>query len=220
MKFITNMWLVIISLILFSKVMKSDIGQQLQKQLVSNIKHVVSNSEQTETKQKQLVSVEIKELLPYAAKYQGKDTETFFDSLFAMSKRLQIQPLWVLKLMQNESGLNPRAKNSIGAAGLIQFLPQTAAHLGTNTAFLLRSSGTQQLFYIEKFWKPVAHKINSYEDLRLYNLFPAALGQPDNFILESSSLSAHDVAIRNPIFDTNGDMKITVHEFKKVVSHE
>lgn len=198
--------------------------KQLWNTTVSLTKQSVSLRNTRETGETNSANFEnknsVQELLRYASAYQGRDHITFFDSLFAMSKRLQLQPFWVLKTMFHESALNPKAQNSIGAAGLIQFKSETAVSLGTSTSALLKMSGTEQLPYIEKFWMPIAGQANSYADLRLYNLFPAAFQRSNDFILESAQLPANVVAARNPMFDTNGDMKITVKEFKDVVSNE
>ncbi len=221
---LTNVFLVLLILGMSARFRNSEHGKQLWNRGVSELEQHVPILEQSVSDPEQngeaLFQSEQLCLLRYAARYKGRDTETFFDSLFAVSSRLSFRPVWVLKTMFHESGLDPKARNSIGASGLIQFMPETAVSLGTNTAHIRSVSGTEQLFWIEKFWQPAKGKVHCYEDLRLYNLFPAALGQPDGFILQTTKLPARAVALRNPAFDTDGDMKITVKEFKRVVSHE
>lgn len=198
--------------------------KQLASLVFTGIQAKVYTTLQMETKVETSVKpvkwVSNLELMNMATRYKGNDLHSFIDTLQCMSDRLQIRPDWMLKVMLQESGLNPKAQNSIGATGLIQFKPETAIGLGTTTAELARMSGTEQLYYIEKFWTPAKGKVNNYTDLRMYNLFPIAIGQPDEFIFESKNLTAFTVASNNPSFDLDGDMQITVKEFKQKVSHE
>ncbi len=216
-----KLFLFLIAVLLFHN---AETVKQNVNTFVSQAKHTVSSRNSYETAgvsgEKYFFEKNPAVLMRYASHYKGRDRETFFDSLVSMSKRLAFQPEWVLKTMFHESSLNPKARNTSGAAGLIQIMPETAVSLGTTTAHILRSTGTRQLQWIEKFWKPASGKVKSYTDLRLYNLFPAALGKPSGFILESPSLPARAVASRNPVFDTDRDMKITVEEFRNTVKHE
>jgi hypothetical protein len=56
---------------------------------------------------------------------------------------------------------------------------------------------------IEEFWGEGKKrgKINSAKDLYIYNFFPVAAGKPDDFILQTSNISAEQVANKNPIFN-------------------
>jgi soluble lytic murein transglycosylase-like protein len=51
----------------------------------------------------------------------------FRDSVLRASKRLKIDPRFVLSIMRQESGFNPRAKSPAGARGLLQMTPDMAA---------------------------------------------------------------------------------------------
>lgn len=145
--------------------------------------------------------------------YSEKYSQQFADTLQRVATRLQFKANWLLQVMQAESGINPRATNRIGATGLIQFLPATARALGTTCTELATMNATQQLHYVEKFYQPVAGKIYSVADLRLYTFFPAALHQPNSFVLATETLPAHVVAARNATFDLNNDKQITKQEF-------
>lgn len=149
--------------------------------------------------------------------HRKKYSQQFADSLQRVATRLQLNANWLLQVMQAESGLQANAQNRHGATGLIQFLPTTAIALGTTTAQLATMSRTEQLPYVEKFFQPIAGKIRSVEELRLFTFFPAALTQPNDYVLETATLPAKLVASRNTIFDTNGDMKITKGEFLKAI---
>jgi uncharacterized membrane protein len=44
-------------------------------------------------------------------------------------------------------------------------------------------------------------KIKSPKDLYIYNFFPVAAGKPNNYVLQTNSLSAEKIASQNPIFN-------------------
>lgn len=78
----------------------------------------------------------------------------FCEKLEQIAKKINCDPTDLLGMMNSESGVNPAAVNSNGGAtGLIQFMPDTAASLGTSTAALRGMSGVEQLDYVEKFFE-------------------------------------------------------------------
>jgi hypothetical protein len=128
---------------------------------------------------------------------------------------LGIQADWLMAVMYFESRLNEKAVNrSTNATGLIQFMPATAAGLGTSVQSLLSMTNLQQLDYVYAYYKPRAGKLKSLVDLYLCTFFPAAIGMPDQHILQTSRISAGSIAKVNQIFDQNKDLKITVGEIK------
>ena len=100
------------------------------------------------------------------------------------------------------------------ATGLIQFMPRTAKGLNTHTDDLVEMSGTEQLYYVYKYYQPYKGKIKSYFDLYLVTFFPVAIGKPDNWTFETSKIKASTIAKQNPGIDLNKDDKITIAEFK------
>ncbi len=81
---------------------------------------------------------------------------SFTSELAAMAKRGGYNPLDLLKVMNQESGVDPtsahrNAQGQITAAGLIQFQDGTAKELGTSIGALRRMSRTEQLPYVEKY---------------------------------------------------------------------
>ena len=78
-------------------------------------------------------------------------SEGFYNKVVEISKRIGCDPNDLMGLMYSESGLDSTKSNSIGATGLIQFLPSTAKSLGTTCAALKAMSPEQQLVYVEKF---------------------------------------------------------------------
>lgn len=143
--------------------------------------------------------------------------EDFVKKVKGVSKKLDIDPNWLMAVMYFESRLNPRAVNpKSGATGLIQFMPKTAEGLGTTTAALKEMPYDQQLLYVYRYYLPYKDKITQFHDLYLATLFPIAIGKSDDYVLRSKTLRADTVASSNPIFDLNKDKAITVGEVKKV----
>lgn len=130
---------------------------------------------------------------------------------------LGFDPNWLMGVMHLETAgtFDPAITNSIGATGLIQFMPRTATGLGTSTAALRQMSAVQQLDWVRKYYWPYRKRIKRYVDLYLATLFPVSLGRPSSWVLQAGSLSAETVARNNPLFDLNKDGKITVGEIEE-----
>ena len=142
----------------------------------------------------------------------------FVSKVESICNNLKIAPEWLMQVMVNESGVNHQAVNSISnATGLIQFMPNTAIALGTTVAALKAMSNVQQLDYVYKYLAPYAGKINSYIDLYFAVFFPSAIGKPDEWVLQTSTLSASKIAAQNPVFDLNKDGKLTVAEVREAM---
>ena len=77
-------------------------------------------------------------------------SEGFYNKVVEISKQIGCDPNELMGLMYSESGLDSRKSNSIGATGLIQFLPSTAKSLGTTCAALKAMSPEQQLDYVKQ----------------------------------------------------------------------
>lgn len=149
-------------------------------------------------------------------KIKATDRIQFLAKLEAVSIKLQVNPNWLMVVMNSESGLNPAAYNPTGgASGLIQFMPSTAKALGTTTEELRKMSASKQLDYVYKYFKPYAGRMKGAYDVYLVTFFPAAVGKPDSYILETKSLSRSLIAKQNPAIDLNKNQEITVGEFKK-----
>lgn len=135
-----------------------------------------------------------------------------------IAKKLAIDPNWLMQVMYSESGLKPDAVNHYsGATGLIQFVSSTAAGLGTSLYALRTMSALQQLDYVYKYFVSYAGKMKSYYDVYAVVFFPAVIGKPDNWVLQTNSKSAALIAQQNPAINKNKDGVITVAEFKDYV---
>lgn len=142
----------------------------------------------------------------------------FLAKVVEISARLGIDPDWLMIVMKMESGINHRAVNPTGGAtGLIQFMPRTAAGLGTTAAALVAMDNVGQLDYVYKYFKPYAGRLFSVTDLYMVTFFPVALGKPDDYVLQTDTLSASLIARQNSVFDLDMNQAITVGEFKQSV---
>lgn len=127
----------------------------------------------------------------------------------------------VLGVMYFETAgsLSTTKTNSIGSVGLLQF---TRDNVNVNyktingKRFLLSEikamTFENQLRLCYLYLKPYAAKIQSYTDLYLAVFFPLAIGKDDNYVLQTSNLSAAIIAAQNPIFDVIKDGKLIKSE--------
>lgn len=126
---------------------------------------------------------------------------------------LGIKPEWLENVMWIESRLNPQAVNKVtGATGLIQFMPATAQSLGTTTEALKAMDFDAQMEYVYLYLRPYRGKMSSQVDVYLAVFFPAAIGKPDSYVLQTSKLSSALIAKQNPAYDLNKDGQITKGE--------
>jgi hypothetical protein len=144
--------------------------------------------------------------------------DAFIAKVVSISQRLGIEPEWLMQVFVNESGMNHQAVNpTSNATGLIQFMPNTATALGTSVAALKAMTNVQQLDWVYKYLSPYAGKINSYIDLYFTVFFPIAVGKPDDWVFQTSTLTAGKIASQNPGFDLNKDGKLTVAEVREAM---
>ncbi|OFY04943.1 MAG: hypothetical protein A2W93_12120 [Bacteroidetes bacterium GWF2_43_63] len=161
---------------------------------------------------------------------KGESRSAFAEKVKSICEKLAINPNWLMVVMLHESGINAQAVNKqkgdhsdactrsyYRATGLIQFMPTTAMWLGTSTQALYKMNNLQQLDYVYKYFKPYSGRIKSYYDLYMITFWPAAIGKPDNYVIQSSTIPASVVAERNPSLDINRDGKITVGEAKQIM---
>ena len=159
---------------------------------------------------------------------KGESKSVFEQAVEVICGSLEINPSWLMMVMWSESRLNaqsvnkqpgdpedPQTRAAKRATGLIQFMPDTALKLGTTNKALYAMSAVDQLHYVYKYFKPWTGKMKSYFDLYLVTFFPAAIGKPDDYVLETSKLPASTIAKQNPFFDVNKDGKLTVGEIKR-----
>ena len=133
----------------------------------------------------------------------------FKEKLTEISNAISISENSIIKLMNHESGLDPKIENTNGCVGLIQFCPDNS---GGSTKTIngkvynleeLKNNLELQMDVIKDFWVSGKNngKIKSPKDLYIYNFFPVAAGKPNNYVLQTNSLSAEKIASQNPIFN-------------------
>jgi hypothetical protein len=136
---------------------------------------------------------------------------------------LNIHPDWLMQVMYAESKLKPTAANRQGkdkhlvAAGLLQFTAGSGivkAGKVPSIAHILSMSALAQLDLVQWYFTPFRGKMKSYCDVYAVTFFPAMIGKPDSWVLQTKSLSAATVASQNKGI-ANGKPFITVADFKR-----
>lgn len=150
----------------------------------------------------------------------------FMPKLEKVAQSLGIDKSVLLSVMKFESNLNPQAVNPMSrATGLIQFMPKTARGLGTTIDELFAMTATNQLDYVEKYYKSNGVKPGAtVGDLYMLTFMPAAANKPDDFVLGDANggdvfgLSKSAVYNQNRIFDADQDGVFTVADVKNRIN--
>lgn len=130
----------------------------------------------------------------------------------AVAHRLGLDPSVLMAVMAFETGRqfsSATVNRRSGATGLIQFMPKTAASLGTSTKALAAMSEVRQLDYVEKYLKPYAGRMTDLPSAYMAVLWPAAVGKPLSHVLFAAPSTAYE---QNKGLDTDKDGKITKAE--------
>ena len=113
--------------------------------------------------------------------------DDFISKLNGISKTLDIDPNWLMAVMNIESRLNPQAiNNTSGAVGLIQWLPSTLTDYDMTPAQMRQFDNVQQLTYVQRYLEPYRNKMTKYADVYLAIFYPAALGKGDDYRFPNS----------------------------------
>lgn len=119
---------------------------------------------------------------------------------------------WLMSCISFESGetFSPSIRNAAGsgAVGLIQFMPSTAAYLGTSPHDLIKMSAVEQLNWVQNYFKPYATRIGSLSDMYMAILLPKYVGKPDDSVLFEGGIGYR----QNSGLDTDKDGKVTKTE--------
>lgn len=156
--------------------------------------------------------------LVYENKLPSNIRKNFVDNvrMYSNANYLNIDPNWLMLVMNSESGLNPTAENpKSGAVGLIQFMPSTAKQLGYTTGSIKLMSATTQLYLVYKYFAPYKNQLKSFNDLYRATFFPLSLGKPGSFVMETDTLPAKLIYDQNPAIAKFSTIpgKITVDAF-------
>jgi hypothetical protein len=127
-----------------------------------------------------------------------------------------INPDWLASAISFESGFSPSISNAAGsgAVGLIQFMPSTAAGLGTSTAALKNMSFIDQLEYVKKYFAPYQGKLNSLEDTYLAIFYPAFIGKSLDSVLGSTGSAIYN---QNAGFDKTHKGYVTKEDITSTI---
>ena len=98
-----------------------------------------------------------------------------------VAENLGIDARWLANVIRSESNFSTTITNSIGATGLIQFIPSTARGLGTTTDELRAMSPKDQMQYVQKYFQPYKSKLKDQNTVVLAVFYPKALGKPDDW---------------------------------------
>ena len=126
-----------------------------------------------------------------------------------VASRLGMDPAWLRAIIEFETGgtFSPSVRNAqSGAVGLIQFMPATAAGLGTSTAALAQMSGPEQMEYVYRYFQPYAGSIYSVEDAYMAVLWPRAIGQASDYVLFAAPSIQYQ---QNAGLDRSGSGRVT-----------
>ena len=144
--------------------------------------------------------------------------DAFLSKVQNVADTLGVSADSLMTVMNSESGLDSTAVNpASGATGLIQFMPNTAAGLGTSTAALRAMSNVDQLDYVQQYYANISQPLTSYYDLYAATFYPYMIGQPDSYVIgsEKGTAYAQTIARQNPAVDINGNGVITLGDFKQ-----
>jgi Transglycosylase SLT domain len=142
----------------------------------------------------------------------AKVSAAFRAKVVEIAKDLGTDPNYLMAAMAFESGetFSPSVKNpKSSATGLIQFMSSTATDLGTSTAELAKMTAEAQLDYVADYFAPYKGRLKGIEDVYMAIIWPAAIGQPDSYVLFSKPSKHYKP---NSGLDANNDGKVTKEE--------
>ncbi|WP_013324516.1 C39 family peptidase [Gloeothece verrucosa] len=143
-------------------------------------------------------------------------SKQFKNRVRLIANNINCDPSDLMAIMSFESGgsFSSAVKNQAGsgAVGLIQFMPQTAASLGTSTEALAKMTAIGQLDWVEKYFLAqlgADTSRKSLSDLYMAVLWPAAIGKTLNYGLFTRPGIAYN---QNSGLDVNRDGIISIGE--------
>jgi hypothetical protein len=142
-----------------------------------------------------------------------KVSPAFRARVFEICEELGIVPDHLMACMAFESGetFSPSIENAAGshAMGLIQFMPSTAAALGTTTDDLAAMTAEDQLLFVRKYFLPQKGKLHNLGDVYMAILWPRGVGKPDNHPLFRKDEAPAKRYLQNRGLDLNKDGVVT-----------
>lgn len=179
-----------------------------------------------------------KSTLPYddtTLVYANKVTPDFIHKVIGIGKELGINPNFIMAAINHETGgtFKNSTQNSIGATGLLQFLPSIIGGNWNKTKWkttdsLKNASDLEGLDVVHDYLAPFKNKIKSFSDFYFAIFWPAGINVPADTVYAIKNLdsyayskglsgSAELIASQNKGFDLNKDKQITASEVRKYV---
>jgi peptidoglycan hydrolase-like protein with peptidoglycan-binding domain len=193
------------------------------KQTIDTFNAILASKPEISSKLKKSTDADVK---PGGQSGKNVDVSAIQDPDFnrkleKMCKELGVSTKDMIAVMKLESGIDPARRNTTsGATGLIQFMPKTAAALGTTTEALAKMSAVEQLDYVYKYFKMVGLKPGSnLQDLYMGVFMPAAMGKGPDHVLGQRGASGFSGKVydQNSGLDKNKDGVITVADATQTV---
>ena len=140
----------------------------------------------------------------------SQDT-AFTEGVTRLAKKYKMPEDYLYAVMGFETGgtfspsiQNPKSK----ATGLIQFTSSTAKGLGTTTDKLAKMTRAEQLEYVDKHFSNKNITGGSLSDLYMSVLFPAAVGESDDFVLFGSGATRSGYGAGSKAYEQNKGLDI------------
>ena len=152
-----------------------------------------------------------------------KVSPEFKAKVLSIASELDFDANFLMAAMAFESGetFSAAIQNAAGsgAVGLIQFMPTTAAALGTSCQQLECMSAEAQLDYVAKYFVAYKGKLRNVADVYMVILWPAGVGKPDDYVLFDKADAQHPKRyMQNRGLDLDKEGKITKAEAAAMVA--
>ena len=148
----------------------------------------------------------------------GKVSQTFRERVRWIAADLKMDANFIMACIAWETGEKFTAgvinMAGSGATGLIQFMPTTAAELGTTTAKLAKMTAEDQLNFVYKYFVLQIKRhgpLVTLEDVYMSILWPSAIGESSGYVLFDKG-KAPTAFRQNAGLDINKDDKVTKYE--------
>lgn len=152
----------------------------------------------------------IKEAFMIKLAWGARVSAGFRTRVFQISAGLGNDASDLMGVFYQESAFDPKAHNPSGATGLMQWMPQTAAAMGTSTSAIALMSLEQQLELAAEYFRPWTGRLHNLGDTYGAVLWPAMIGKPDSYVAFDKADPLHPARyLQNKGLDLDANGKIT-----------
>jgi|GEM_PF-413016 len=160
--------------------------------------------------------------LVYNEYVQGSDRTVFLEKVIDVSRKLGINPNWLMAIMWHESARSFSATipNPDGCIGLIQFCGENINTFAYGERRYNRVAQLDGVYEYFKYWKSIyPNALDSFSNMYMITFLPAFLpqmnGASDDTLIEVLPKYPNWLLIKhNSGFDYNKDGKLTVGDWK------